>query len=84
MDISIWAKKIFKSRMEYYDEITNILVSKICSEWGNLIHDEIYEYKYLYDKKIVIPVDDHIVDNTVYLTLKEFIEPESAMYKDIV
>lgn len=84
MDISIWAKKIFKSRMEYWDKILNVLVTKICSDWGNLKHDEIYEYKYLYDKKIVIPVDDHIVDNTVYLTLKEFIEPESVMYKDIV
>ena len=84
MDIYRWANKIFKDKMEYYDEIANILIAKICYDWGNLQWDGIWEYKYLYDKKIVIPVDDHIVDNNVYLTLNDYVQPESVMYKDIV
>ena len=84
MEISIWAKKIFKDRIEYWDKILNVLVSKICSDNANLQYDGIYSYNYLYDKKLVIPMDDHIIENTVYLTLKDTIQPESVMYRDIV
>lgn len=80
MDITRWAKKIFKDKMEYYDEIVNILVTIIFSENANLQYDCIYEYKYLYDKKLVIPMDDHMVDTNVHLTLDEYIIPDDAMY----
>lgn len=82
MDISIWAKKIFDSKLEYRDEIVGKLISIIYPEYGNIRDDGIYEYKHTYDKKLVIPVDDHIVDNTVYLTFKDFINLEEVMYKD--
>ena len=82
MEISIWAKKIFESRMEYRDEIVEKLISIIYSEHANIKDDGIYEYKHTYEKKLVIPVDDHIVDNTIYLTFKDFINLEEVMYKD--
>ena len=83
MDISRWARKIFTSKMEYWDEILNILTTYIFADYANLQWDGIFEYKYLYDKKVVIHMDDHIVDNNVYLTFSERIEPESVMYKDM-
>ena len=80
MDITRWAKKIFNDRMEYYDEIVEVLITYIFPEYANLRHDCIFEYKYLYDKKLVIPVDDHIVDTNVHLTLDEYIIPDDTMY----
>lgn len=84
MDISRWVKKIFSSKMEYFDKIVEVMVSIINNDYGNIRYDGIFEYKYLYDKRLVIPVDDHIIENNVYLTLKDYIEPECIMYKDIV
>ena len=84
MDIKIWANKIFKTKLEYYDALADIISCKICADWGNIQWDGIWTYHYLYDKKVVIPVDDHIVDNTVYLTLKDYIDIDSVLYKDIV
>ena len=82
MDITIWAKKIFESKMEYRDELTKLFITMIYSEYGNLKHDGIFEYKYLYDKKLVIQVDDHIVDNKVYLTLKDYVDINDVMYRE--
>lgn len=82
MDISIWAKKIFDSKLEYRDEIVGKLVSIIYPEYGNIRDDEIYEYKHTYEKKLVIPTDDHVVDNNVYITFKDFINLEEVMYRD--
>ena len=82
MDISIWAKKIFEGRMEYRDEITKSLISIIYPEYGNIKHDKIHEYKHTYEKKLVIQEEDHIVDNTTYLTFKDFINLVEVMYKD--
>ena len=82
MDISIWAKKIFESKMEYRDELIKKFITIIYPEYGNLKDDKIYEYKYLYDKKLVIPVDDHVVENTVYLNLKDYINIEDIMYRE--
>ena len=82
MDISIWAKKIFESKMEYRDELVEKLVTIIYPEYGNLRDDRIHEYKYLYDKKVVIPVDDHVVENKVYMTLSDYISIEDVMYRE--
>ena len=82
MDISIWAKKIFESKMEYRDELVKKFITTIYSEYGNIRHDGVFEYKYTYDKKLVIPVDDHVVDNTVYLTLNDYINIEDVMYRE--
>ena len=82
MEISIWAKKIFESRMEYRDELMEKLISIIYSDNANIKDDGIHEYKYLYDKKLVIPVDDHVVENTVFLNLKDCINLEDVMYKE--
>ena len=82
MDISIWARKIFESKMEYRDEIMEKFITIIYPEYGNLRDDRIYEYTYKYDKKLVIPVDDHITDNKVTMTLKDYINLEDVMYRE--
>jgi hypothetical protein len=82
MDISIWVKKIFESRMEYRDELIEKFITFIFSENGNLKHDEIFSYKYSYEKKLIIKMDDHVVDNMVYLTLKDYINLEDVMYRE--
>lgn len=82
MDISIWAKKIFESKMEYRDEIVGKFISIIYPEYGNIKDDGIYKYNHTYEKKLVIPVDDHVVNNTIYLTFKDFINLEEVMYND--
>lgn len=84
MQITRWANKIFKDRMEYWDEILNILVHVVYPEYANLQYDCIFEYKYLYDKRVVIPMDDHMVDTNVHLRLNEYIIPEDVMYKDVI
>lgn len=82
MDIYRWANKIFKDKMEYYDAFAKVLVSIMYSDYANLKHDGIYEYNYVYDKRLVIPVDDHIVDNNVYLTFSDYIMSEDMMYRE--
>ena len=82
MDISIWAQKIFTSKMDYSDELVQKLITIIYPEYANIIDDGIHEYKYVYDKKVVIPVDDHVVDNHISLTLKDYINIEDIMYRE--
>lgn len=84
MDIYIWAKKIFKDKVDCGEEIIRMLVDITYSDYGNLSKDEIYSYIYKYDKKLVIPVDDHINKNNVKLTLKDYINLEDAIYMDII
>jgi hypothetical protein len=84
MEIRRYVTKIFKDRLKYSDEIIDVLLTILRSDWGNLQWDGIYEYKYLYDKKVVVRTDDHVVDNTVHLTLNDHIEQDDVVYKDIV
>ena len=84
MDIQRWVDKIFDTKQECYDEFANILVSLHYKLYANIYYDGIHEYTYLYDKKVVIPTDDHITDNNVFMTFKDCIDIEEVLYKDRV
>lgn len=82
MDIQRWANKIFDSKMDYYESLAEILVSLRYKAYANIYYDGIHEYTYLYDRKIVIPTDDHITDNNVFITLNDRVDIEEVLYKD--
>lgn len=86
MEISTWVRKIFDSRFDikYWDEIVQKCIDIIYSDYANIDHDEINSYKYVYNKKLVIPINDNISENNVYLTLNDSVELEDVMYRDIV
>ena len=86
MEISTWVKRIFESRFDirYWDEIVKKYIDIIYSDEANIKDDEIYSYKYIYNKKLVIPVDDHFDDNKVHLTLNDSVDMEDVVYRDIV
>lgn len=81
MDISKWANKIFKSRMEYWDEITNIMISILYASYGNLQWDGIFEYKYTYDKSLVIPIHEQ-TESSIYMTLRDWITVTDNLYRE--
>lgn len=82
MDITWWASKIFKDNVIIHDAIVNILNYLTLKDYANLQFDKIYEYKHLYEKKVVIKIDDHITDTNVHLTFDDYIIPEDIMYID--
>lgn len=86
MEISTWARKIFDSRFDirYWDKLVEKLIDITYSENANIKDDGIDSYKYIYNKKLFIPVDDHITENKVHLTLKDRVDIENVMYRDIV
>jgi hypothetical protein len=81
MDISRWARKIFESEMEYWDELVSKLINITFYTSGNLKGDHIYEYKHTYDRNVVIPMSDD-VDTGIHLVFRDYVNLEDIIYKD--
>lgn len=80
MDITRWIRKIFKDKVFVYEDIYKLFIEILYKDYANLQWDGIYEYNHLYDKKVVVQIDDHIMNNNVYLTLYDYIIPDDIMY----